>query len=92
MRWDVLEDALYPMPDRIFTMSVVKAAFGQRRKKLVNSLAAGFPTVGKEKLEQILSEMNLLPTVRAEQLSVEQFAELATRMDEFLNPESRIQN
>ncbi|MCJ7498939.1 hypothetical protein MUP29_01670, partial [bacterium] len=60
--------------------SVVKAAFGQRRKKLVNSLAAGFPTVGKEKLGQIISEMGLVPTVRAEQLSVAEFADLATRL------------
>jgi len=94
VRWDILEDALYPMPDRLFTMSVVKAAFGQRRKKLVNSLAAGFPTVGKEKLGQIISEMGLVPTVRAEQLSVEQFAELATRMDQLgtQNAERRTQN
>jgi len=78
--WDVLDDALYPMPDRLFTMSVVKAGFGQRRKKLVNSLAAGFPTVGKEVLGRILSEMDLSASVRAEQLSVEEFAVLATRL------------
>jgi len=92
VRWDILEDALYPMPDRVFTMSVVKAAFGQRRKKLVNSLAAGFPSVGKEVLGRILSEMDLGASVRAEQLSVEEFADLATRLDKFQNPESRIQN
>ncbi len=92
VRWDILEDALYPMPDRVFTMSVVKAAFGQRRKKLINSLAAGFPSVGKEVLGRILSEMDLGASVRAEQLSVEEFADLATRLDKFQNPESRIQN
>ena len=92
VRWDILEDALYPMPDRVFTMSVVKAAFGQRRKKLVNSLSAGFPSVGKNSLGKILDEMELPVSVRAEQLTVEQFAELATRLDQFQNPESRIQN
>jgi 16S rRNA (adenine1518-N6/adenine1519-N6)-dimethyltransferase len=83
VRWDILEDALFPMPDRVFTMSVVKAAFGQRRKKLVNSLAAGFPNMGKERLAGILGEMGLGDAVRAEQLTVEQFALLATRMDQF---------
>ncbi len=92
VRWDIREDALYPMPNRVFTMSVVKAAFGQRRKKLVNSLTAGFPSVGKDNLRRILDEMELLPAVRAEQLTVEQFAELATRMEKLQNPESRIQN
>jgi len=84
VRWDVLEDALYTVPDRIFTMSVVKAGFGQRRKKLVNSLAAGFPSVGKDAIGRILSEMGLGAAVRAEQLSVEQFAELATRMNDIV--------
>jgi 16S rRNA (adenine1518-N6/adenine1519-N6)-dimethyltransferase len=88
VQWDVREDALFPMPDRVFTMSVVKAAFGQRRKKLVNSLAAGFLSVGKDSIERILVEMGLEASVRAEQLTVEQFADLATRMDKFQNPES----
>lgn len=92
VRWDILEDALYPMPDRVFTMSVVKAAFGQRRKKLVNSLSAGFPSVRKDSLGKILDEMELPVSVRAEQLTVEQFAELATRLEKFQNPESRIQD
>ncbi len=84
VRWDVLEEAVYPIPGREFTMSVVKAAFGQRRKKLVNSLAAGFPSLGKETMERILGEMGLSGTVRAEQLTVEQFADLATRMNCFV--------
>jgi len=80
IRWDVLENSLYPVPGREFTMKVVKSAFGQRRKKLVNALAAGFPGVGKTRLERILVEMGLGIAVRAEQLSVQQFAELACRL------------
>jgi 16S rRNA (adenine1518-N6/adenine1519-N6)-dimethyltransferase len=90
VRWDVLEEAVYPIPGREFTMSVVKAAFGQRRKKLVNSLAAGFPSMGKDTMERILGEMGLQASVRAEQLTVQQFAELATRLEKFQNPESRV--
>jgi len=82
VRWDILEDPLYAMPDRLFTMRVVKAAFGQRRKKLVNSLAAGFPKAGKERLAQVLGEMGLSAAVRAEQLTVKQFAELACRLSD----------
>ena len=82
VRWDVLEEAVYPIPGRDFTMSVVKAAFGQRRKKLVNSLAAGFPSLGKEIMERILGEMGLQASVRAEQLTVQQFADLACRLSD----------
>jgi len=94
VRWDVQEDPVYPIPGRLFTMSVVKAAFGQRRKKLVNSLAAGFHEVGKDRIAAVLEEMGLGDAVRAEQLSVEQFADLATRMDllRTQNVERRTQN
>lgn len=80
VRWDVQEHAVYPIPGKDLTMHVVKAAFGQRRKKLVNALAAGLPALGKDRVEQVLGEMGLDAAVRAEQLSVEQFAELACRL------------
>ena len=82
VRWDVLQEPVYPIPGQDFTMGVVKAAFGQRRKKLVNSLAAGFPAVGKERLAGILNDMVLDDKVRAEQLTVEQFADLASRLSD----------
>ena len=82
VRWDVQVDPIFPVPGRDFTMSVVKAAFGQRRKKLVNSLAAGFPATGKERIGMVLQEMGLDAKVRAEQLTVEQFAELACRLSD----------
>jgi 16S rRNA (adenine1518-N6/adenine1519-N6)-dimethyltransferase len=80
VRWDVSEAALFSIPDRAFTMGVIKAAFGQRRKKMVNSLSAGLGAPGKEVIRDIIEDMGLSPNVRAEQLSVEQFAELATRL------------
>ena len=80
VRWEVQEEPLYPIPEWNFTMRVVRSAFGQRRKKLVNSLAAGFPAAGKETLGGILAELGLGESVRAEQLTVGQFAELACRL------------
>lgn len=80
VRWDVLEEPVFPIPDRDFTMRIVKAAFGQRRKKLVNSLDAGFPAMGKGRLAGILDDMGLDGNVRAEQLSVGTFAELSMRL------------
>jgi len=82
--WDVVEEAVYPIPGRDQAMTVVKAAFGQRRKKLVNSLGAGIPSLGKGSIESILMDMGLSSAVRAEQLTVEQFAELAVRVQAFM--------
>ena len=61
--------------------SVVRAAFGQRRKTLVNALSAlPSPKPDKEELARWLEEMGLAPTVRGEALSTEQFAALSDRL------------
>jgi 16S rRNA (adenine1518-N6/adenine1519-N6)-dimethyltransferase len=56
--------------------AVTAAAFGQRRKMLRGSLKSlRFDCGGS--VEQILGEADILPTRRAEELSVEQFCDLA---------------
>ena len=80
IRWDLFDGTAHPLRDEKFTMKVVKAAFGQRRKKLVNSLSSGMPGAGKSFLGGILDEMELKSSVRAEELSVGQFAELSNRL------------
>ncbi len=57
---------------------IIRAAFNQRRKTLVNSLnnAAGL-TINKERVFSVLEQMNLPATIRGEALTLEQFAELA---------------
>jgi len=80
VRWDLFSGSAHSIRDEKYTMRVVKAAFGQRRKKLINSLSAGLPGTEKMKLGGILDEMGLKGTVRAEELTVEQFAELSNRL------------
>ena len=64
--------------EKIF-FKVVKASFMQRRKTLLNGLAnAGIAS--KEKLKEILQELNLSENVRGESLSIEQFAEIANKL------------
>jgi len=82
VRWNIYEEPSFPVPDRSFALKVVKAAFGQRRKKLANSLTAGLSGWSKTQIINILSEMDIPENTRAEQLSVEQFALLATRLHE----------
>ena len=90
IRWDISPEPVHPIPGREFTMGVVKAAFGQRRKKLVNSMASGLPRFGKDVLVNLLVDMGLDPNVRAEQLAVSQFAELAGRLYELKGQESSV--
>ncbi|NTV88780.1 MAG: 16S rRNA (adenine(1518)-N(6)/adenine(1519)-N(6))-dimethyltransferase RsmA, partial [Clostridiales bacterium] len=59
----------------------VKAAFGQRRKTLVNALFnSGYFNINKDELKEILSELGISENARGETLSLEQFAELSNRL------------
>mgnify|MGYP002513270038 CR=1 FL=1 len=54
----------------------VKAAFSQRRKTLLNCLAANFP-INKSDLTHIMESVDISPTRRGETLSLEEFAKLS---------------
>lgn len=61
--------------------SVVKAAFAQRRKTLLNALSAVYGNrFSKEQLRQIILDCGLSETVRGERLGLEEFSELARRL------------
>ncbi len=59
--------------------SLVKACFAQRRKTLVNTVS-NTTNYSKETLRTALSELGLSETVRAEQLTTEQLAELSNKL------------
>jgi len=66
-------------PDWFF--QVVRAAFAQRRKTLLNNLHRFLPHVAKEELAQILHEIGADPARRAETLSLQEFAALSRRLE-----------
>jgi len=55
---------------------VVRSAFAQRRKKLVNSLVSTGRWT-KERVNAALSAASISPDIRAEQLGIAEFASLA---------------
>jgi 16S rRNA (adenine1518-N6/adenine1519-N6)-dimethyltransferase len=62
--------------DTALLREVVQAAFGQRRKTLVNALAAGL-RLTKEQALDMVAGLGLSPDIRAERLEPRQFVELA---------------
>ena len=71
-----------PLPaeieDAAFFFRVVRAAFAQRRKTLLNALGAAFGgQVSKEELAGLLAGCGLPPDVRGERLGIPGFAALA---------------
>lgn len=66
-------------PDILF--KVIRAAFAQRRKTLLNALSAAYGSqLSKDRLRQIISDCGLEETVRGERLGLEEFAALAHRL------------
>ena len=67
--------------DESAIFAVVKAAFAQRRKTLLNALSAGYGSrFSKDQLRQIILDCGLPETVRGERLGLSQYAELARRL------------
>ena len=79
----VVKLELYKSPpvelkDKDLFFKVVKAAFGQRRKTLVNALSnASYLGVGKERIGELLDETGIDRNRRGETLSIQQFAQLS---------------
>lgn len=67
--------------DRGAIFAVVKAAFAQRRKTLLNALSAAYGSrFSKDQLRQIILDCGLPETVRGERLGLDDFSRLARRL------------
>ncbi len=78
------EPARPPARDEGLLSQVVKAAFGQRRKTLANTLVAQAPAFGRtrEELGAIVRELGIDPARRGETLSVAEYVALSNKMVE----------
>lgn len=67
--------------DEKFMFRLIRAAFAQRRKTLVNTLRNDSSlSYSREQLETVLAAMGLPAAVRGERLSLTEFAELSDRL------------
>ena len=71
--------------DEKLFFAVVKAAFGQRRKQLKNSLANAFPAVRKEDVEEAVLSAGLRADVRGERLTLRDFALVSDKLSKYIN-------
>ena len=78
VKLDIYSKPPVDLHDSELFFRVVKAAFGQRRKTLVNALNnAGYFSIDKEEIKKILINIGLDENQRGETLSLEQFAQLS---------------
>lgn len=76
IRLDVRESPPVLVEDEAMFFKVVKAAFSQRRKTVLNCLASGF-AMDKPKVNELLLKAKVTPNSRAEQLSMQDFAAIS---------------
>ena len=79
IKLDVLDNPKIKVLNEEIFFKIVKCAFMQKRKTLINSLSnSGISN--KEILENILTELNIDTRIRAEQLTLEQFGMLSDKL------------
>ena len=80
IRIDLYDTPLYTPQDEAFFFRVIRAAFGMRRKTLVNALGALGEGFSKERLLAAVTDCGFPATVRGERLSTADFVRLADRL------------
>ena len=81
--FDIYDEKPYKVNNEKFFLELIKKAFANRRKTLVNNLNQGY-NLSKEEITSILEELNLSPTIRSEALSIEQFTILSDVLEKRL--------
>lgn len=73
----IRENKLVEVKNEDMFFEIIRANFNQRRKTLINSLST---VVDKERLKEILRDLNINENVRGETLTLEQYAQLANKL------------
>lgn len=80
IRLDLRKEPPVAVEDEERFFRLVKAAFAQRRKTVLNSVSSSLG-ISKETVDAALESAGLAKTVRAEQMSLENFAALCSRLE-----------
>lgn len=82
---EVLNEPTVSVKDEALFFKIIKAAFSQRRKTLINSLYnQNVISISKEEMASILSRVGLDENIRGEMLSIDEFAKLSDALSEYL--------
>lgn len=83
IRFDIREAPPAQVNDEVLFFRVIKAAFGQRRKTLLNALSAGGFCRNKDEVKEILEKCGIDGVRRGETLSIQEYALLANTIKEY---------
>ena len=78
---DLTKKGNYNVKDEALFFKMIKSAFAQRRKTILNSVSSGMG-IGKDKISLAIENAGLSPTARAEALTMEELVTLANKIYE----------
>lgn len=81
IKLNILKEPSVKVKNEETLFKVIKLAFAQKRKTLLNALANG-KLANKDEVEKMLTALNLDPKIRGEKLSLQDFANIADYMQE----------
>jgi 16S rRNA (adenine1518-N6/adenine1519-N6)-dimethyltransferase len=81
IKLDLLNEPRVQVKNEEKFFEIIKAAFSQKRKTLVNGLVNNNIISSKEEAEKLLSSLNLDTRIRGEKLSLEDFAKIANILE-----------
>lgn len=82
---DVYDKSPVEVIDDKTMFNVVKSAFGQRRKTLLNALSGGNLGLSKEEISNVLEQADIDPKKRGEVLSIQEFANISNVISKLKN-------
>ena len=80
---DLTQKGDYKVKDEKLFFKMIKSAFAQRRKTILNSISSGMG-IDKAKLSQAIENAGLSQTARAEALTMEQLTDLSNKIYEVI--------
>ena len=81
IKLNILRETSVKVESEKMLFNVIKLAFAQKRKTLLNALTNG-KLANKEEVEKMLIDLNLDLKIRGEKLSLQDFARIADYMEE----------
>ncbi len=82
IKLDVLSKPSVEVKNEELFFKIIKCAFMQKRKTLLNSLTSSKLFGDKQTIENMLNSLEINPGIRAEKLTIEDFAKITKYMDE----------
>lgn len=77
IKLDVLKEPSVKVKDEELMFKIIKSAFMQKRKTLLNGLTNSNLFGNKEEIEKMLTELNINLKIRGEKLTLEKYAQMA---------------